>query len=108
MDNFLTEYYNIHKDKLENYIYINHDNLDIIKTGGKIKYIDLNGNLKYGGILIKNINTELYTTYQFLLKNSNKFYALSYSKNYIFYEFPIEKKKKRDIFAELLTELKNK
>ena len=40
-------------------IYINHDNLHILKSGGKIKYIDLDGNLRYGGILIKMIDTRL-------------------------------------------------
>ena len=30
MDEYLTEQINIYKDKLENYIYINHDNLHIL------------------------------------------------------------------------------
>jgi hypothetical protein len=105
MDEFLTEHYAIHKDKLENYVYINNDNLDILKTGGKIKYIDLNGNLQYGGILIKIIDMHMLTTLKFLLKSSNYFYTLLYSKYYIFFE-PVVKKKelKRKIFSELLTE----
>jgi hypothetical protein len=105
MDEFLIEHYAIHKDKLENYIYINNDNLDILKTGGKIRYIDLNGNLQYGGILIKIMDTHMLTTLKFLLKSSSYFYILSYSKYYIFFE-PVVKKKelKRKIFSELLTE----
>lgn len=109
MDDYLTEQYNIHKDKLDNYIYINHDNLHILKSGGKIKYIDLDGNLKYGGILIKMIDTDMYTTLKFLLKIQMTFYTISYSKNYIFYEHPPEKKKNiRKVFTELLTEFSKK
>ena len=109
MDEYLTEQFNIYKDKLENYIYINHDNLHILKSSGKIKYIDLDGNLKYGGILIKMVDTDMYTTLKFLLKIQTTFYTLSYSKNYIFFEPPAESKKnKRKVFTELLTEFSKK
>ena len=109
MDEYLTEQFNIYKDKLENYIYINHDNLHILKSGGKIKYIDLNGNLKYGGILIKMVDTDMYTTLKFLLKIQSIFYTISYTKNYIFFEPPEESKKnKRKMYTELLTEFSKK
>jgi hypothetical protein len=104
MDNFITEQYNFHKSKLDGFTYINHDNLYLIKTGGTIKYINLNGDLMYGGIIIKILDTDKYTTLNFLLKIGNDFRKLSYTKNYIFYSEPIKNKKKK-ILKELLTEL---
>jgi len=109
MDEFLEEHYKKYKDKLENYTYINHDNLHLLKLGGKIKYIDLNGNLKYGGILIKIVGEDMYTRLKFILKNLDNYVSVSYSNNYIFFE-PKPKKEKqiRSVFTELLNEFTKK
>ena len=110
-DDYLIEHYELYKKDLQNFTYITHSNLDILKKGGIIKYIDLNGKLLYGGFLINSLNNDLYTTMKFLLKVSNNYYTISYSKNYIFYSDPIKKPKKdklsiKVVFTELLDELK--
>ena len=109
-DDYLIEHYELYKKDLQNFTYITHSNLDILKKGGIIKYIDLNGKLLYGGFLINSLNNDLYTTMKFLLKVSNNYYTISYSKNYIFYSDPIKKPKKdklsiKVVFTELLDEL---
>jgi len=111
-DDFLIEHYELYKKELENFTYITHSNIDIMKKGGTVKYIDLNGKLLYGGFLINSLNNDLYTTMKLLLKVSNNYYTISYCKNYIFYSDPIKKPKKpkpsiKVVFTELLDELKN-
>jgi hypothetical protein len=110
-DDFLKEHYELYKNELKNFTYITHSNLETMKKGGIIKYIDLNGKLLYGGFLINSLNNDLYTTMKFLLKVSNNYYTISYSKNYIFYSDPVKKPKKpkpsiKVVFTELLDELK--
>ncbi len=102
MDTFLQQAYNTHKDQLDKFIYIHNDNINDLKNGSIIKYIDLNGNLKYGGILIKILDNELNTTRKFLLKSGETYYTLYHHKLYFFYK---PKQNKRDIFKALLTEL---
>jgi hypothetical protein len=109
-DDFLKEHYELYKKELQNFTYITHSNLEMMKKGGTIKYIDLNGKLLYGGFLINSLNNELYTTMKLLLKVSNNYYTISYSKNYIFYSDPIKKPRKpkpsiKVVFTELLDEL---
>ena len=110
-DDFLKKHVQKYEKELKDFTYIHHDNLDILKKGGTIKYINLNGELKYGGFLINTVNSDLYTTLQFLLKCSNVFYTISYSSNYIFYCDPIKKPKKpkpddkKVIFKEMLVVL---
>lgn len=104
MDDFVLECYNNNKSELDGFTYINHDNLYLIKIGGIIKYFNLNGELKYGGIVIKILDTDRYTTLKFLLRVGKNYYSLSYTKNYIFYTPPIRNKKKRALH-DLLTEL---
>ena len=111
-DDFLKEHYELYKNELKNFTYITHINLHIMKKGGIIKYIDLNGKLLYGGFLINSLNNDLYTTMKLLLKVSNNYYTISYSKNYIFYLDPPKKPKKpkpsiKVVFTELLDELQN-
>lgn len=111
-DDYLIEHYELYKKDLQNFTYITHSNLDILKKGGIIKYIDLNGRLLYGGFLINSLNNDLYTTMKLLLKVSNTYYTIFYSKNYIFYSDPPKKPKKNKIsikvvFTELLDELSN-
>jgi hypothetical protein len=110
-DDFLKEHYELYKNELKNFTYITHINLHIMKKGGIVKYIDLNGKLLYGGFLINSLNNDLYTTMKLLLKVSNNYYTISYSKNYIFYSDPVKKPKKpkpsiKVVFTELLDELK--
>ena len=102
MDSFVKECYDNNKDQLINYTYITHDNIYLLKPGGTIKYFNLNGELKYGGILIKMLDNDMYTTLKFLLKYQKTYYTLYYSKNYIFYEQPKKKKNKKVILTEIL------
>jgi hypothetical protein len=98
MNPFIKEYYDKYKDKLDGYTYITHENLYIMKPGGLIKFINLNGELKGGGILLQLLNTSKYTTLKFLMKISpEKIYSLSYSKNYIFYSPQVKDRLKKQL-----------
>ena len=105
MDSFLKESYNKYKKDLDGFIYITNENLNIIENGGIIKYIDLNGNLKYGGVLIKILDNDLNTTRKFLLKTGSSFYTLYHHKLYFFFK-PVVKNTKRNILLTILSELK--
>ena len=107
MDSFVSELYNSRKDQLEGYTFIDKEHLDeeFLKPGGKIKYFDLYGRLIYGGILIKILDHEMYTTLKFLLKNGQTFYTIYYSKFYIFYNPPPPPKPKKDKLRDCFTEL---
>lgn len=79
-----------------------------LKSAGYIRYIDLNGNLKYGGILLKIFKSENEDEFNIrnliLLKNiDNKKWTISWEKNYIFYKNQTKKGDNlRNLFISLL------
>ncbi len=75
IDNLILKYSN----QLENYNYIIKDELNELKIGGYIKYIDTNDNLIWGGVLVKIEGDLIYT------KKDNNIIKINKYKNIIFY-----------------------
>jgi hypothetical protein len=74
-------------EELSEYIYIDYnDLLSQVKLGGYIRYINLDGELRWGGVLIKIDNIESRDAKLLLMNTSRKFWEIKFSKNYIFYK----------------------
>ena len=82
----INNYYDIYKQELEEYEFIeNLSKFNSLKKGGYIRYINLNEELKWGGILLKKYKFD--DINMMLLCNSNsKNFSISFEKNYIFYK----------------------
>jgi len=82
----INNYYDIYKEELEEYEFIeNLSKFNSLKKGGYIRYINLNEELKWGGILLKKYKFD--DMNMMLLCNSNsKNFSISFEKNYIFYK----------------------
>jgi hypothetical protein len=84
--NKVKQFYKLYSKELEDYIFIK--NIQIynqIEVGGYIRYINLNHELKWGGILIKKIvqnDMEL----MILSNSASDRIIVSFQKNYIFYK----------------------
>lgn len=65
--------------QLEQYNYIMKDEINTLIIGGYIKYIDINNNLNWGGVLAKIDNDYIY------LKKDNEYIKINKFKNIIFY-----------------------
>jgi hypothetical protein len=75
-----------YKDALEDFIYISPNNLKKIKLGGTLRYINKNGNIRYGGLLVGFQGDELYETLKFIIRKvTGQFMQISFEKNYIFF-----------------------
>lgn len=82
----INNFYENFPNELEDYIYIKNEKMyNKIKTGGYIRYFNLNDELKWGGILLskyKNNDINL-----MVLGNSNfNRLTVSFNKNYVFYK----------------------
>lgn len=82
----INNFYKNFSNELEDYIYIKDKKMyKKIKTGGYIRYFNLNDELKWGGILLskyKNNDINL-----MVLGNSNfNRLTVSFNKNYVFYK----------------------
>ena len=95
--NYLKEKYEI---ELCEYKYISHKNIDELKTGGYVRYIDMNEELKWGGILIRIITPEKFSKMKLVLKNTNNnYWNIKFKNFYIFYRKNISKYDKfKDLF----------
>ena len=109
--NKFNEYKNKFKEKLNGYVEIlNLEELYSLKSAGYIRYINLKGEIRYGGILIKVFKTENEDEFNkknlLLLKNSHeKKWSISWEKNFIFYKHQTKKGDNlRSIFISLLDE----
>ena len=108
LDNFINynsndEYIKFLKKKfkeLDEYEYVTIKNLSNIKLGGYIRCVNMNEELKWGGILIKINNLNYKENLEFLIKNiSNKIWKISYYNYYIFYKKQVTK---NDILKKIL------
>ena len=95
---YITFLKNKYRYDLEDYIYID-TNINNMILGGYIKYITLNEELKWGGILIKIDNINKLTKMKLILKNNNKLWNIKFKNFYIFYKKNVSKNDKfRDLF----------
>ena len=76
LDDLITKY----SSQLEKYNYIIKDEIDSLIIGGYIKYIDINNNLHWGGVLVKIDSNYIY------LKKDNEYIKINKFKNIIFYK----------------------
>lgn len=109
--NKFNEYKNKFKEELDGYVEIlNLEDLYSLKSAGYIRYINLKGEIRYGGILIKIFKTESEDEFNkknlLLLKNSHgKKWSISWEKNFIFYKYQTKKGDNlRNLFISLLDE----
>lgn len=110
-NNKINNYLEIYKNELKDYKYVNSlEELYDLKSAGYIRYINLNGELKFGGILIKVFESENKDEFNkknlILLQNSNNNkWVISYERNYIFYKNQTKKGDNlRNLFISLLDE----
>jgi hypothetical protein len=90
IDDLITKY----SSQLEKYNYIIKDEIDSLIIGGYIKYIDLNNNLYWGGVLVKIDRNFIY------MKKDNIYIKINKFKNIIFYRnHRTENDKTREIFV---------
>ncbi len=92
--NYLIEKYN---NQLEKYNYIMKDEIDNLKLGGYIKYININDELIWGGALFKIDRNNIY------MKKDNEIIKINKFKNIVFYKNHITSNDKtREIFLTSL------
>lgn len=86
----------------------NLEDLNNLKMGGYIRYVNLKGELRYGGILIKVFKSENDNEFNIknlmILQNSQNIkFTISWEKNYIYYKTQTKKGDNlRDLFISLL------
>jgi len=82
IENFEQKY----PEELSEYIHIDYnDLLSQVEIGGYIRYVNLDGELRWGGVLIKIDDIETRDAKLLLMNISKKFWQIKFSKNYVFY-----------------------
>lgn len=88
-----------YEDELKDYEFVDGNNIEKLKCGGYIRYVNLNDELKWGGVLVKLINNKKIESTKLLLKNkSNKLWSIFFYRYYIFYK---KNRTRNDKFREL-------
>ena len=105
IDDNINELYRKYSKQLNNYSYIDNDIYNL-KKGGYIKYININNELKYGGILINIENKNNLSKMKLVIKNdySKNIYKINFLNNYIFYK---THKTQSDNFRKLFLKISN-
>ena len=101
-DDEINNLFNKYSNLLKNYIYI--ENLEELKLGGYIRYINIKKEIKYGGILVAINKKDDLINCKLVLKNfNNQYWKISFINNYIFYRTHITKNDKfRKLFLEMI------
>ena len=107
--NKVNEYKKKFKEELDGYVEIlDLEDVYSLKPAGYIRYVNIEGEIRYGGILIKVFKTENEDEFNkknmLLLKNSNgEKMSISWEKNSIFYKQQTKKGDNiRNLFISLL------
>ena len=83
---YVCELFNKYKDELEDFVYISPTNLNKLKLGGTLRYVNINGDIRYGGLLVNIEGDDSFETLKFIIRKiSGKFMKIFYEKNYIFF-----------------------
>lgn len=99
IENHYKYLYDKYEIELDGYFIINSKNLNKMKVGGYIRYVNINDELKWGGILVKIIDPKKITRMKLCMKNtSNNYWNVKFKNNYIFYKNNVSK---YDKFKEL-------
>ncbi len=84
--NYVCKLFKKYKSELEDFTYISSDSLNKLKLGGTLRYININGEIRYGGLLVGIKGDESYETMKFLIRKiSGKFMQISFERNFIFF-----------------------
>ena len=83
----IEEFEQKYQDELKEYIHVDYnDLLSKVKKGGYIRYVNLNGELRWGGILLEIKDIDSRDAKLMLMNMSKKIWVINFSKNYIFYK----------------------
>ena len=94
-----------YKDELDEYKFIDGNNIQKMKEGNLIRYVNLKGELKWGGILVKIENKEKISKITLTLRNTkNKLWKVRFNNYYIFQK---KIKTKNDKFRDLFMQQAN-
>lgn len=87
-------------DQLKDYNYISCNDISKMKMGGFIRYINIQDDIYWGGMIVKIINKKI-EKMKLCLKNSkNQIWTINFQKYYIFYKKNKSKSEKiREIFV---------
>ena len=96
--------FNKYKTELDKYIWIESlEDYDEIKLGGYVRYVNMNGELKWGGILSKKTVKKSGIHMMALINTTRDIFNVSFEKNYIFYKkHTSPNDKMRDLFISYL------
>jgi hypothetical protein len=84
--NYVCKLFKKYKTELEDFTYISSESLYKLKLGGTLRYVNINGDIRYGGLLVGIKGDESFETMKFLIRKvSGKFMEVSFEKNYIFF-----------------------
>lgn len=79
--------FNKYKAELDKYIWIeNLEDYDIIKLGGYVRYVNIGGELKWGGILSKKTVNKNGVHMMTLITTNRGIFNISFENNHIFYK----------------------
>ena len=104
-NNYILSLQEKYEIELKDYIYIHPSNVNIIKKGGYIRYINIDEEIKWGGAVINIININNLSKLIIQLKNTNdKFWKIKFNKYYVFYKNHVTY---RDTFKNLFIKKAN-
>ena len=104
---FISSLFTRYPEELEDYTHINGTNINLMKLGGYIRNITFDGELKFGGILIKIEKDKLQKMLLFLKNSNNNVWKIRYKNFHIFYKKTVTQADKfRKLFLTA-TELNN-
>ena len=94
------------KKELSEYKYINSNSINELKIGHLVRYVNLNDELKWGGILVKIFNREKVTECTLKLRNKDgNFWDIKFINFYIFFKY---RNSKTENFQKLFMSMFNK
>ena len=84
--NYVCKLFKKYKTELEDFTYISSDSLHKLKLGGTLRYVNIRGEIRYGGLLTGIKGDDSYETMKFVIRKQNgKFMQISFERNYIFF-----------------------
>ena len=96
VNSYVVNLKNKFSSELYKYDYIDSNNINSLKCGNFLRLVDLDGNLKWGGMIMKIINKDNLSKLKIQLRNnSNKSWYIKFIKYFVFY------KKMKDLHLNL-------
>jgi len=87
VNSYVVNLKNKFSSELYKYDYIDSNNINSLKCGNFLRLVDLDGNLKWGGMIMKIINKDNLSKLKIQLRNnSNKSWYIKFIKYFVFYK----------------------